>query len=236
MYECDQKTIDMLVYVTDGILETHLAVWQDDCSSQLSVQLLVLNSTSSVGTTSSFSTFSPESAVPNNTPQPQCVLPHGSPYLSSPQGLSSRFFKDLKERISHSFSPCPASDEDDNLTILSLRLDNFPKMDGFTSRTFRASGESWEDNVVHDTPSAPAPGTPPAVNLLEEDLLCIEPKYIAILEEIKNAVCGLREDFCNAAQELHIISSELTNIVASVQNMNQFIVALQTDKYESVQL
>ncbi|XP_042326300.1 ENTH domain-containing protein 1 [Sceloporus undulatus] len=191
------------------------------------------DSTSSVGTRSSFSTFSPESAVPNNTPQPQCVLPHGSPHLSSPQGLSSLFYKDLKERIAHSFSPCPASDEDYNLTILSPHLDN---IDRFTSRTFRASGESWENNTVHETPSAPASETPPDVNILEEDLLCmsVEPKCIGILEEIKNEVCGLRGDFCNAAQELHIISSELTNIVASVQNMNQFIVALQTDKYESV--
>ncbi|XP_067324494.1 ENTH domain-containing protein 1 [Anolis sagrei] len=190
-------------------------------------------SSSSVGTSSSFSTFSPASAVPNNTPQPHCG-PHGSPYLSSPQGVSCLYFKDLKERIAESFSPCPASDADDS-SILSQHLDNSKRIDGFRSRTFRATGESWQNNIMQETSSSPAPGTPPSANRLEEDLLYMsaEPKCIAILEEIKNTVCGLRGDFCSATQELRIISNELTNMVASVQNMNQFIVALQSDIHES---
>nr|XP_003221031.1 PREDICTED: uncharacterized protein LOC100565636 isoform X2 [Anolis carolinensis] len=188
-------------------------------------------SSSSVGTSSSFSIFSPGSAVPNNTPQPHCELPHGSSYLSSPQDL---YFKDLKERIAESFSPCPASDGDDS-SIINQHFDNSKRIDGFRSRTFRATGESWENNVMQETSSSPAPGTPPPANRLEEDLLYIsaEPKCIAILEEIKNTVCGLRGDFSSATQELRVISNKLTNMVASVQNMNQFIVALQTDIHES---
>ncbi|XP_062838979.1 ENTH domain-containing protein 1 isoform X2 [Anolis carolinensis] len=188
-------------------------------------------SSSSVGTSSSFSIFSPGSAVPNNTPQPHCELPHGSSYLSSPQDL---YFKDLKERIAESFSPCPASDGDDS-SIINQHFDNSKRIDGFRSRTFRATGESWENNVMQETSSSPAPVTPPPANRLEEDLLYIsaEPKCIAILEEIKNTVCGLRGDFSSATQELRVISNKLTNMVASVQNMNQFIVALQTDIHES---
>ncbi|XP_062990630.1 ENTH domain-containing protein 1 [Elgaria multicarinata webbii] len=203
------------------------------------------DSASSVGTTSSFSTFSmssPESTVPNNTPQPYCIPPHGPSYLSSPHGLPSLFFKDLKERIAHSFSPCPASDIDDNASILSLLPDNskcsVEKINSFRSRTCRASGESWGNDVVHDVPSVPHPGIPPAATLPGADLLCMstEQKSMALLEEIKNAVYGLRGDFCSVAQELRTIGSELTNMVASVQNMNKFFTAPQTAKDDPGQM
>ncbi|KAF7248615.1 ENTH domain-containing protein 1 [Varanus komodoensis] len=203
------------------------------------------DSAGSVGTTSSFSTFSmssPESAVPNNTPQPHCIPPHGTAYLSSPHGLSSLFFKDLKEKIAHSFSPCPASDIDDNASILSLLPDNSKcsvgKINSFRSRTCRASGESWGNNLVCDISSVPNPGVPPTTNLPSADLLCMstEQKSMALLEEIKNAVCGLRGDFCSVAQELRTIGSELTNMMVSVQNIDKFFAASQTAKEDSGQL
>ncbi|XP_063164898.1 ENTH domain-containing protein 1 [Candoia aspera] len=198
------------------------------------------DSASSIGTTSSFSTFSmssPESAVPNNTPQPHSIAPHGPSCMSSPHGLPSIFFKDLKERIAHSFSPCPVSDVDDNASILSLLPDNskcsVEKNDSFRSRTCRASGESWADNLVEEVLSGPKPVIPPATNLPPAtDLfpLSAEEKNTTILEEIKNAVCGLRGDFCSVAQELRTIGSELANMVVSVQNMNQFFAAPKTAK------
>ncbi|KAM3832990.1 ENTH domain-containing protein 1 [Vipera latastei] len=197
------------------------------------------DSASSIGTTSSFSTFSissPESAVPNNTPQLYSVAPHGPSYMPSPHGLPSVFFKDLKERIAHSFSPCPVSDVDDNASILSLLPDNskcsVEKNDGFRSRTYCASGESWANNLVEEelagsNPVSPATNLPPATDLFPSSA---EEKNISILEEIKNAVCGLRGDFCSVAQELRTIGSELANMVVSVQNMNQFFAAPQTAK------
>ncbi|XP_007420077.3 ENTH domain-containing protein 1 [Python bivittatus] len=198
------------------------------------------DSASSIGTTSSFSTFSmssPESAVPNNTPQPHSIAPHGPSYMSSPHGLPSIFFKDLKERIAHSFSPCPVSDVDDNASILSLLPDNskcsVEKNDSFRSRTCRISGESWANNLVENVLSGPNPDVPPATKLPPAtDLfpLSAEEKNMTILEEIKNAVCGLRGDFCSVAQELRTIGSELANMVVSVQSMNQFFAAPQTAK------
>ncbi|XP_058046401.1 ENTH domain-containing protein 1 [Ahaetulla prasina] len=197
------------------------------------------DSASSMGTTSSFSTFSissPESAVPNNTPQPYSVAPHGPSYLPSPHGLPSVFFKDLKERIAHSFSPCPVSDIEDSASILSLLPDNskcsVEKNDSFRSRTCCAAGESWANNLVEEVLAGSNP-VPPATNLPpDSDLfpLSAEEKNMTILEEIKNAVCGLRGDFCSVAQELRTIGSELANMVVSVQNMNQFFAAPQTAK------
>ncbi|KAG8138116.1 hypothetical protein E2320_004034, partial [Naja naja] len=203
------------------------------------------DSASSMGTTSSFSTFSissPESAVPNNTPQPYSVAPHGPSYLPSPHGLPSVFFKDLKERIAHSFSPCLVSDVDDSASILSLLPDNskcsVEKNDSFRSRTCRASGESWTNNLVQGVLVGSNP-VPPATNLPSDpDLfpLSAEEKNMTILEEIKNAVCGLRGDFCSVAQELRTIGSELANMVASVQNMNQFFLAPQTAKDDHMKI
>lgn len=200
--------------------------------------IFFLDSASSMGTTSSFSTFSissPESAVPNNTPQPYSVAPHGPSYLPSPHGLPSVFFKDLKERIAHSFSPCPVSDVDDSASILSLLPDNskcsVEKNDSFRSRTC-AAGESWANNLVEEVLAGSNP-VPPATNLPpDSDLfpLSAEEKNMTILEEIKNAVCGLRGDFCSVAQELRTIGSELANMVVSVQNMNQFFATPQTAK------
>ncbi|XP_061495175.1 ENTH domain-containing protein 1 [Rhineura floridana] len=204
------------------------------------------DSASSLGTTSSFSTFSmssPESAVPNNTPQPHCFPSHGPSYLlTPPHGLSSLFFKDLKDRIANSFSPYPVSDVFDNASILSLLPDNskcsIKNFDGFRSRTCRASGESWVNSLVPDTTSVPDPSVPPAADLPAADLLCMstEQKGMTILEEIKNAVCGLRGDFCSVAQELRTISSELTNMVASIQNMNKFLAAPQTAEADPDQM
>ncbi|XP_053113059.1 ENTH domain-containing protein 1 isoform X2 [Hemicordylus capensis] len=190
------------------------------------------DSASSVGTTS-FSTFSmspPESVVPNNTPQTHCVPSHGTSYLSSSHGLSSLLFKDLKERIVHSFSPFSMSDadENENASILNLLPDNSKEVNNCRSRTCRAFGESFMHNVT----SVSNPSMPPAANLPSADLLCVsaEHKGMTILEEIKNAVCGLRGDFCSMAQELHIISSELTNMVAFIQNLNMFLATPQTPK------
>ncbi|KAJ6658867.1 hypothetical protein lerEdw1_019503 [Lerista edwardsae] len=193
------------------------------------------DSISSMRTTSSFSTFSmlssPESVVPNNTPQPHCIPSHGTPYFPPPHGLPSLFFKDLKERIAHSFSPFQVSDieQHENTSVLELLPDNskcsIQNMDSFRSRTCRASGESWECIV----PSGPNPSTPSAANLPDTDLLCgsTEEKGMIILEEIKNAACGLRQDFGRMAQELHSITKELTNVAASIQNMSKSLTATQ---------
>lgn len=159
--------------------------------------------------------------------------------MSPPPGPPSPFFKDLKERIAHAFSPASAYDADDCASALSLLPRNstsFVKsLEGLGSRTCRALGESWENNVVHDTPSVPNPATPSLAKLPGEDLVCgsAEQKGITMLEEIKNAVCGLRGDFCSVARELHIIGSELTNMVASIQNMDKFFAALQMGKHDS---
>lgn len=186
-------------------------------------------------TTSSFSTFSmlssPESVVPNNTPQPHCMSSQGTPYFPPAHGLPSLFFKDLKERIAHSFSPLQVSDieQHENTSVLELLPDNskcsVQNMDSFRSRTCRASGESWECIV----PSGPNPNAPSAANLPDADLLCgsTEEKGMIILEEIKNAACGLRQDFGKMAQELHSITKELTNVAASIQNMSKSLAATQ---------
>ncbi|XP_066490569.1 ENTH domain-containing protein 1 [Tiliqua scincoides] len=196
------------------------------------------DSISSIRTTSSFSTFSmlssPESVVPSNTPQPHCIPSQGTPYFSSPHELPSIFFKDLKERITHSFSPFPASDidENENASVLELLPDNskcsVQNTDGFRSRTCRASGESWECIA----PSSANPGAPSGASLPSTDLLCgsTEQKGMIILEEIKNAACGLRQDFGRMAQELHSITKELTNVTASIQHMSKFLAAAQPAK------
>ncbi|XP_028603114.1 ENTH domain-containing protein 1 isoform X1 [Podarcis muralis] len=193
------------------------------------------DSAGSMGTTSSFSTFSmssPESAVPNNTPQPHCFPSRGPSYLlTPPPGLPSLFFNDLKERIANSFSPCQVPDVFENANILSLLPDNskcpVKNIDSCRRRTCRAYSENWEDNVVHDTPHAAAAIESPAADLPGTHFLCTntEQKAMTLLEEIKNAVCGLRGDFCSMAKELHTISSELTNMVASMQNMSKILAA-----------
>ncbi|KAJ7330060.1 hypothetical protein JRQ81_016234 [Phrynocephalus forsythii] len=196
-------------------------------------------STSSVGTTSlsTSSTSSPESAVPNNTSQPHHAPPKVHAYLSPLQEPSS-FFEDLKERIMYVFSP-GLDDADDCASILSLLSDNskcsVENMDGLGSRTSRAFGESWENNVVHDTPSGPIPATPSIAKIPGEDLVCVcaEQKGMSMLEEIKNEVCGLRGDFCSVARELQNIGNELTNMVASIQNMDKFFASLQISKNDS---
>uniref|UniRef100_A0ABM5GF12 ENTH domain-containing protein 1 isoform X1 n=1 Tax=Pogona vitticeps TaxID=103695 RepID=A0ABM5GF12_9SAUR len=200
------------------------------------------DSTSSVGTTSSLSTFStssPESAVPNNTSQPHHVHPKWFAYLSPGQEPSSPFFKELKERIMHSFSPASAYEVDACASILSLLPDNskcsVKNIDGLGSRTCRALGESWENNIVHNASSVPNPVTPSITKPLGEELVYMsaEQKGMAMLEEIKNTVCGLRGDFCSVARELHIIRTELTNMVASIQNIDKFFAALQSGKGDS---
>ncbi|XP_054843716.1 ENTH domain-containing protein 1, partial [Eublepharis macularius] len=181
------------------------------------------DSNSSVGTTSSFSTFStssPESVAQNNKTQAHCISPHGPSYVFAPLRRPSLLFKDLKERITHSFSQVSDLDEIDNTSIVSLLPDNskcsVKKVNSFRSRTCHALGGSTVKSLMHNLPPVP-PGMPCAANLPRAD--CESSDQMAVLEEIKNAVCGLREDFCSAAQDLHTIRSEFTAMKISMQKM-----------------
>ncbi|XP_077195553.1 ENTH domain-containing protein 1 isoform X2 [Paroedura picta] len=185
------------------------------------------DSSSSFGTSSSFFTFStssPESIAPNNTIQTHHTSSHGPSYVSSPlHGRPSLFLKDLKERIVHSFSRVSDVDENETTSILSLLPGNSKcsakKLNSFRSRTCQASGGTLVMNPMHDIPSVPSPGgLLPATDLSRADY---EQKGMATLEEIKNAVCGLRGDLCTAAQDLHIIRKELTNMTNMMISMQK---------------
>lgn len=186
----------------------------------------ILDSNSSIGTTSSFYTFStssPESVAPNNTTQTQNISSHGSSNVASPQGKSSLFLKDLKERIVHSFSRISSDDENETST-LSLLPGNSKcsakKMSSFRSRTCRASHGNLITSRMHNIPaSVPNPGVPSAADLPSADYVSSEQKGMATLEEIKNAVCELKADFCSAAQDLHIIRTELADMMISMQQI-----------------
>lgn len=179
----------------------------------------ILDSNSSIGTSSSFYTFStssPESMAPNNTTQTHHISSLGPSYISSPCRRPSLFFKELKEKIVHSFSRVSDVDENETTSLLSLFPGNskcsVKKMNSF-------KGGSLATRLMSNIPPVPNPGMPSAANLSTADCVSSEQKGMATLEEIKNAVCGLRADFCSAAQDLHIIRRELTNMMISMQKM-----------------
>nr|XP_056702528.1 ENTH domain-containing protein 1 [Euleptes europaea] len=130
---------------------------------------------------------------------------------------------DLKERIAHSFSQASDVDENETTSTLSLLPGNskcsVKKVSSFRSRTCHSSGGSLVKSLMHNIPSVPNPGLPAAENLPNADYVNSEQKGMAILGEIKNEVCGLRADFCSAAQDLQIIRRELTTMTISMQKM-----------------
>ncbi|XP_026513269.1 ENTH domain-containing protein 1 [Terrapene carolina triunguis] len=194
------------------------------------------DSTSSMATTSSFSTFSissPDSVVPENIVHPNLIPSCGPSGLSSPHKLSSSvFFNCLKDRVTHPFS-CQRSEEEEseNTSILNLLPDNSRhcagKVNSFESRTLRISGGSWGAFPVQNvdpvgSPNMPSAGGSPNVGMTK--------KALGTLEEIKNAVLGLRGDIGKVAQELQNIGSQMASLVGDIQHMSKFSTASQTAK------
>ncbi|CAM4460796.1 unnamed protein product [Lepidochelys olivacea] len=198
------------------------------------------DSTSSMATTSSFSTFSissPDSVVPENIVQPNlipsCGPSCGPSSLSSPHKLSSSvFFNDLKDRVTHPFS-CQRSEEEEseNTSILNLLPDNSRhcagKVNSFESRILRISGGSWGAFPVQNVDpvasrSMPSAGGSPNGGTTQ--------KALGTLEEIKNAVLGLRGDVGKVAQELQTIGSQMASLVGDIQHLSKFSTASRTAK------
>ncbi|KAG6928067.1 ENTH domain containing 1 [Chelydra serpentina] len=194
------------------------------------------DSTSSMATTSSFSTFSissPDSVVPENLVHPNRIASCGPSGLSSPHKLSSSvFFNDLKDRVTHPFS-CQRSEEEEgeNTSILNLLPDNSRrcagKVNSFESRTLRISGGSWGAFPVQNgdpvaSPNMPSAGGSPNRGTTQ--------RALGTLEEIKDAVLGLRGDVGKVAQELQTIGSQMASLVGDIQHLSKFLTASQTAK------
>nr|XP_014429662.2 ENTH domain-containing protein 1 isoform X3 [Pelodiscus sinensis] len=192
------------------------------------------NSTSSMATTSSFSTFSissPDSVVPENIVHPNRVPSHGPFSLSSPHKISSSvFFNDLKDRVTQPFS-CQRSEEEgsENTSILNLLPDNSRSCPGkgnsYESRTLRISGGSWGAVPLQNIDMVVSPSMPPAGSSFKMDTT---QKAMGTLEEIKNAVLGLREDIGNVAQQLQTIGNQMASLVGDIQHTSKFLTASQT--------
>ncbi|XP_039355226.1 ENTH domain-containing protein 1 isoform X3 [Mauremys reevesii] len=193
-------------------------------------------STSSMATTSSFSTFSissPDSVVPENIVHPNLIPSCGPSGLSSPHKLSSSvFFNCLKDRVTHPFS-CQRSEEEEseNTSILNLLPDNSRrcagKVNSFESRTLRISGGSWGAFPVQNVDPVASPNMPSAEGSRN---VGTTQKALGTLEEIKNAVLGLREDIGKVAQELQTIGSQMASLVGDIQHMSKFSASSQTAK------
>ncbi|EMP41836.1 ENTH domain-containing protein 1 [Chelonia mydas] len=194
------------------------------------------DSTSSMATTSSFSTFSissPDSVVPENIVQPNLIPSCGPSGLSSPHKLSSSvFFNDLKDRVTHPFS-CQRSEEEEseNTSILNLLPDNSRhcagKVNSFESRILRISGGSWGAFPVQNVApvasrSMPSAGGSPNGGTTQ--------KALGTLEEIKNAVLGLRGDVGKVTQELQTIGRQMASLVGDIQHLSKFSAASRTAK------
>ncbi|XP_025040900.2 ENTH domain-containing protein 1 isoform X1 [Pelodiscus sinensis] len=192
------------------------------------------DSTSSMATTSSFSTFSissPDSVVPENIVHPNRIPSHGPFSLSSPHKISSSvFFNDLKDRVTQPFS-CQRSEEEgsENTSILNLLPDNSRSCPGkgnsYESRTLRISGGSWGAVPLQNIDMVVSPSMPPAGSSFKMDTT---QKAMGTLEEIKNAVLGLREDIGNVAQQLQTIGNQMASLVGDIQHTSKFLTASQT--------